>query len=69
MQTIAAGPEWKGRALSGDYLKVGELLLIKMADNTDNTYYVIYIYIYIYIYFYLSLSLSLSLSHHNNNNN
>ena len=40
MQTIAGGPEWKGRALSGDYLKVEELLLIKLADNTDNTYYV-----------------------------
>ena len=33
MQTIGGGPEWKGRALSGDYLQVEELLLIKFADN------------------------------------
>ena len=33
MQTIGGGPEWKGWALSGDYLKVEELLLIKFADD------------------------------------
>ena len=53
MQTIGGGPERKGRALSGDYLQVEELLLIKFADNliikkkkikkkkfADNTYHV-----------------------------
>ena len=38
--------------LSGDYVKVEELLLIKLVDNTDNKYYASFFFIFLSFFFF-----------------